>query len=137
MTLDPSLLMKLSQNALLKDMHKQPTNSVEESSIKDKPLSPLSLTMGELKTETTDEKLLKARKRASVPPIFKRIIINPEWKIIQAFDLLIVIFALLSSLVSLWFANFGMSTSGFGQSFDIFMECCFGIDILKNFFMMY
>ena len=93
--------------------------------------------MGELKTETTDEKLLKARKRASIPPVFKRIIINPEWKVVQAFDLLIVIFALLSSLFSLWFANFGGPTAGSGQNFDIFMECCFGIDIIKNFFMMY
>ena len=93
--------------------------------------------MGELKTETTDEKLLKARKRASVPPVFKRIIINPEWKVVQAFDLLIVIFALLSSLFSLWFANFGGPTAGSGQNFDIFMECCFGIDIIKNFLMMF
>ena len=93
--------------------------------------------MGELKNETTEEKLNKARMRASVPPIFRKIIINPEWKVIQAFDLLIVIFALLSSLISLWFANFGGPNAGFGQSFDTFMECCFGIDIIKNFFMMY
>ena len=93
--------------------------------------------MGELKVETADEKLLKARKRASVPPIFKRIIINPEWRVIEVFEFLIVIFALLSSLVSAFFANFGGPEDTAAQVFDIFMESCFAIDIIKNFLMMY
>ena len=114
-------------------MHKSPEPSESNALSKDT----VSLSMGEYKTVTANEKLLEARKRASIPPIFKRIIINPEWKVVRVFEALIVIFALLSTLVSAWFANFGAPDDKYGLGFDIFMECCFGIDIIKNFLMMY
>ena len=57
MTLDPSKLLVMSENAILKNIHKQPDPSEENESVKDT----LSLSMGVIKAETAKEKLLKAR----------------------------------------------------------------------------
>ena len=71
------------------------------------------------------------------PAIFKKIIIDPEWKSIEVFQLLIILFSMLTTLFAAYFACFGEPESWGVYYFDMFMEICFIIDIVKNFFLMY
>jgi len=48
-----------------------------------------------------------------------------------------IIFALISTLLATFYACFGPPASTGSKVIDIVMEVCFGIDIIRNFFMQY
>ena len=71
------------------------------------------------------------------PAILKKIIIDPGWKPVIIFQLLLVIFSMLTTLFAAFFACFGEPMNQAIYYFDMFMEICFIVDIVKNFFLMY
>ena len=65
-------------------------------------------------------------------------ILDPEWKIMQMFAFMMILFSLCSSLFAAYFACFGEpEPGGVIYSFDTVMEIAFIIDIVKNFFTQY
>ena len=48
-----------------------------------------------------------------------------------------ICFALVSTLLATFYACFGPPESTFAKVVDIIMEVCFGIDIIRHFFMEY
>ena len=67
------------------------------------------------------------------------IILNPEWKPVALFIMLIIIFSGFSTLFAAYFACFG--EPGPEEEavfmFDTIMEACFVGDMIKNFLMQY
>lgn len=46
-----------------------------------------------------------------------------------------IVFALISTLLATFYACFGPPETTFAKVIDIVMEVCFGIDIIRHFFM--
>ena len=124
-------MFQLSETDFFKNMHKE-----EERVHQDQ----LSLTQkAEFVRQFTnhDPAIERARKWQQQPAIFKKIILDPEWKPITIFVLLIVVFSMLSTLLAAYFACFGPPEPGLILYLDTVMEIFFCIDIVRNFLTQY
>lgn len=65
------------------------------------------------------------------------LIISENNKVFQVYGFIMIIFALVSTLLATFYACFGPPESTFAKVVDIIMEVCFGIDIIRHFFMEY
>ena len=63
------------------------------------------------------------------------LIISENNKVIQAYGFIMIVFALISTLLATFYACFGPPETTFAKVVDIIMEVCFGIDIIRHFFM--
>ena len=63
------------------------------------------------------------------------LIISENNKVIQAYGFIMIVFALISTLLATFYACFGPPETTFAKVIDIVMEVCFGIDIIRHFFM--
>ena len=82
--------------------------------------------------------MILARAKSTQPLIFKKIILNPEWKPVAIFITLIIIFSGFSTLFAAYSACFGEPVEGSTLFWcDTVMEMCFVLDIIKNFLMQY
>ena len=84
-----------------------------------------------------DYSLAKEQTKHEPPAIFKKIIIDPSFKPVEIFQLMIILFSMLTTLFAAYFACFGEPENESVYYLDMFMEICFIIDIVKNFFLMY
>lgn len=62
---------------------------------------------------------------------------NTEMRPVQIFVFITVIFALISTLFSAYYACFGAPTGGFTRILDLVIEIFFALDIARNFLMQY
>ena len=65
------------------------------------------------------------------------LILSPESRPIQIYVFIMIIFALISTLLATFYACFGPPETTSAKVIDIVMEVCFGVDIIRNFFMQY
>ena len=68
------------------------------------------------------------------PAIFDKIILDPHSKPVAMFVLMIILFALISTLLAAYFACFGAPSESGLIIFDNIMEIFFITDIVRNFF---
>jgi len=71
------------------------------------------------------------------PEFLEKIILNPHSKPMAMFILLIILFALISTLLAAYFACFGPPESEGLIIFDAIMEVCFITDIVRTFLTQY
>ena len=87
----------------------------------------ITLTMGALEKRKEEEIV-------SGGTIQSKIVLSSESKLINMFTLLIIVFAVMSIIMSAYYTCFGYRHGRHLRNLDIVMEVSFGLDILRNFF---